>query len=150
MHNTKLSNNKNHMQSHNTIHVFLYPGKGKKQQTIQHKQRHRCLYMRPLYAAAYISDFPLKKGMEHIWRMRKGQLKKGRETIPLHNALYVFEAVAEKQHKTQMENLKRNKVKNEKEFKDFNEHLKKSEPHYLGIQELIEINKQLNKIKKKN
>jgi len=78
------------------------------------------------------------------------KLKKGWETIPFHNALYVFEAIAEKQHKTQMENLKRNKVKNEKEFKDFIEYLKKSDPHYLGSQELIEINKQLNKIKKKN
>ncbi|KKL14365.1 hypothetical protein LCGC14_2516420, partial [marine sediment metagenome] len=58
--------------------------------------------------------------------------------------------VAEKEYKTHEKDTEKNKEKSEKDFKEFIEYLKQSQPHYLGSQELISIDKQLNKIKKKD
>ncbi len=105
----------------------------------------------------YIPDFPLNKGIAHIKRMNKGLLKKnpfktlkeGRKTIPFHNDLDAFDAIAYKQHRTNEEDKARKKIKIEKDFKEFMNVLKESEPFYLGSQELKTIDSQLKKIKKK-
>lgn len=98
----------------------------------------------------HMDDFPLRKGIKHISNMKEGKLKKGKEIIPFYNDPYIFEAVAEKQYKTHEKDTEKNKEKSEKDFKEFIEYLKQSQPHYLGSQELISIDKQLNKIKKKD
>lgn len=111
------------------------------------KVRDFCIEKRSI---PYIPEYPLKKAISHIWRMKNGQIKKGKETIQFHNNIDIFDAVAYRQHISYEKNKTKNLIKDDEDFKEFLEVLKQSTPFYIGSQDLKSVNKQIKKIQKKS
>ncbi|MHA1490339.1 MAG: hypothetical protein ACTSRI_11880 [Promethearchaeota archaeon] len=109
------------------------------------KVRDFCISKRSI---PYIPEFPLKKALAHIWRLKKGQIKKGKKRIPFHEDLDIFEAMAYKQHISYEKSKLSKALKEEEDFKEFLDVLRNVTPYYLGSQELHSINGQMKKIKK--
>ena len=82
----------------------------------------------------YIPEFSLKKALAHIWRVKNGQIKKGRISVLFHDDLDVFEAMAYKEHKSYNKKKLSEKDKDEEDFKEFLDVLRHASPYYLGSQ----------------